>query len=117
MEGDGKLHQLDRQADGTWRSQAVAIGEFELRRLRTWLGAYAALLQPWLAKKGKAEHPFVQIALANSDPARIGATVLVRSLKISCTACGGHVEFPTNILGEKIPCPHCAKTVTLSNPD
>ncbi|HEY5233319.1 MAG TPA: hypothetical protein VIK35_07300, partial [Verrucomicrobiae bacterium] len=37
--------------------------------------------------------------------------------KISCTACGGHVEFPTNLLGETIPCPHCRATIILKRAD
>jgi DNA-directed RNA polymerase subunit RPC12/RpoP len=81
------------------------------------LGSYAALLQLWLAKRVKAERPSAQTAVANSGTARTGATVLVRTLKISCTACGGHVEFPTNLLGEKIPCPHCRATIILKRAD
>jgi len=81
------------------------------------LGSYAALLQLWLAKRVKVESPSVQTAVANPGTARTGAPVLVRSLKISCTACGGHVEFPTNLLGETIPCPHCRATITLKRAD
>ncbi|HUZ08284.1 MAG TPA: hypothetical protein VMV89_12460 [Candidatus Paceibacterota bacterium] len=81
------------------------------------LGSYAALVQPWLAKRVKVESPPVQTAVANSGPAKTGAAVLVRSLKISCTACGGHVEFATNLLGETIPCPHCRATITLKRAD
>jgi len=81
------------------------------------LGSYAALLQPWLAKRVKVESPSVQTAVANSGPAKTGAAVLVRSLKISCTACGGHVEFATNLLGEKIPCPHCGTAIILKRAD
>jgi uncharacterized CHY-type Zn-finger protein len=38
---------------------------------------------------------------------------IIRTLKISCTVCGGHIEFPTNSFGEKIPCPHCHTSITL----
>jgi len=50
-----------------------------------------------------------------SKPVAIGRSheVLVRTLKISCTSCGGHIEFPTNFFGERIPCPHCQATITL----
>jgi DNA-directed RNA polymerase subunit RPC12/RpoP len=41
---------------------------------------------------------------------------LVRFLKIPCTRCGGHIEFPTNAFGETIPCPHCHATITLQKP-
>jgi DNA-directed RNA polymerase subunit RPC12/RpoP len=84
------------------------------------LGSYAALLQLWFAKRVKAKRPSVpavQTAVANSGTARTGTAVLVRSLKISCTACGGHVEFPTNLLGETIPCPHCRATIILKRAD
>ncbi len=37
-------------------------------------------------------------------------------LKISCSSCSGHIEFPVHSIGQKIQCPHCAKTITLSNP-
>ena len=81
------------------------------------LGSYAALLQLWFAKRVKAEHPSAQTAVANSGTVGAGPAVLVRSLKISCTACGGHVEFPTNLLGETIPCPHCRATIILKRAD
>src|SRR5665213_1087794 len=47
MEGDGKLHQLDRQENGTWRSQAVAIGEFELRSLKNCVDVVASQAAAW----------------------------------------------------------------------
>jgi hypothetical protein len=34
-------------------------------------------------------------------------------VKAACTHCGGHIEFPAHALGQKITCPHCAKTITL----
>jgi len=37
-------------------------------------------------------------------------------LKISCLTCDGHIEFPANILGQKIPCPHCRAEITLRAP-
>ena len=33
--------------------------------------------------------------------------------KISCQACGGHIEFPTTGLGQTIACPHCRTIVSL----
>jgi Zn finger protein HypA/HybF involved in hydrogenase expression len=41
------------------------------------------------------------------------ASIASRTLKIACTACGGHIEFPTNRFGEKIPCPHCQCDIIL----
>jgi hypothetical protein len=40
----------------------------------------------------------------------------VTFLKISCISCGGHIEFPTAAVGQKIQCPHCAKNITLLSP-
>jgi hypothetical protein len=43
---------------------------------------------------------------------------LARTLeKMSCPACGVHIEFARGNLGQKIPCPHCQATVTLRKPD
>ncbi len=36
-------------------------------------------------------------------------------LKMSCASCDGHIEFSSDAIGQKIQCPHCAKTITLSN--
>jgi len=38
------------------------------------------------------------------------------NLKMNCVLCGGHIEFPTHAVGQKIECPHCAKTITLLRP-
>ncbi len=37
-------------------------------------------------------------------------------IKLSCRSCSGHIEFPIHALGQTIPCPHCAKTITLLKP-
>jgi hypothetical protein len=37
--------------------------------------------------------------------------------KMSCPSCGTHISFATENLGQKIPCPHCHKTVTLRKPE
>jgi ribosomal protein S27E len=34
--------------------------------------------------------------------------------KMSCPGCGGHVKFAIANEGHKIPCPHCAKLLTLA---
>ncbi len=44
------------------------------------------------------------------------ATQTTEFLKMSCLLCGGHIAFPAHAIGQNIPCPHCAKTITLSNP-
>jgi hypothetical protein len=36
--------------------------------------------------------------------------------KATCFHCGRQIEFPVHALGQKILCPHCAKTITLLKP-
>jgi hypothetical protein len=33
--------------------------------------------------------------------------------KCACPACGGHIEFPAEYVGDKVPCPHCLAEVVL----
>lgn len=37
-------------------------------------------------------------------------------LKAYCVHCGGPMEFPSNLQGEKIVCPHCNVLTTLGEP-
>jgi hypothetical protein len=37
-------------------------------------------------------------------------------LKISCPHCAGHIAFPSQNLGQMIPCPHCNMNITLKEP-
>lgn len=41
---------------------------------------------------------------------------LLKSLKIACPECQGHIEFPAHALGQKIACPHCKMAITLKEP-
>ena len=34
-------------------------------------------------------------------------------LKIACERCGGHIEYPSEMAGQSIQCPHCQHTITL----
>lgn len=43
--------------------------------------------------------------------------MLAQSLKMACPECGGRIRFAIDNLGQKIPCPHCEKTVTLRKPE
>jgi hypothetical protein len=38
---------------------------------------------------------------------------ITKYLKGSCQLCGGHLEFPAEIVGTSIECPHCAKPTEL----
>lgn len=44
------------------------------------------------------------------------AATWVRTLKISCGTCGGHIEFPTRLFGAEVACPHCQARITLAKP-
>jgi hypothetical protein len=44
------------------------------------------------------------------------ATQAAHFLKISCPACGGHVRFAIQNLGQQIPCPHCRAAMVLQSP-
>jgi hypothetical protein len=37
--------------------------------------------------------------------------------KMSCPACGVHIRFDRSNLGQRTPCPHCQKSITLRKPD
>jgi hypothetical protein len=59
-------------------------------------GGYSAMFWSWrLARQAKA----------------------ARFHKMSCPACGVHIRFDGRNLGQKIPCPHCHKSITLRKPD
>ncbi len=37
-------------------------------------------------------------------------------IKIACERCGGHIEYPSEMAGQSIQCPHCQHTITLPSP-
>jgi hypothetical protein len=37
-------------------------------------------------------------------------------LKIACERCSGHIEYPSEMAGQSIQCPHCQHVITLSSP-
>jgi hypothetical protein len=39
-----------------------------------------------------------------------------QTLKIACPSCAGHVEFPAEMRGQIINCPHCGLSVVLELP-
>jgi hypothetical protein len=65
------------------------------------LGGYAALVWLW----------FGEPASVRNWKERI------EGLKMSCPACGVHIKFALQYLGQKIPCPHCRANITLRKPD
>lgn len=63
------------------------------------LGSYAALAWVWLDYRTERTR---KLAL--------------ESMKASCPACGGHVKFAIQNLGQQIPCPHCKAAMVLQSP-
>lgn len=41
----------------------------------------------------------------------------MKTYKIACHACGGHIEFPDTLSGQIINCPHCSLSVALAVPN
>jgi hypothetical protein len=74
--------------------------------------------QTKVTKVGQASSPSITAPASNPPPgtASFADAAYVRFLKIPCTACAGRIEFPTNFLGEQIPCPHCRAVITLQKP-
>ena len=56
------------------------------------LGSYTAMIWLWLEERRAQTAKF---------------------LRMSCPACGIHLRFDERNLGQRIPCPHCQKTITL----
>ena len=56
------------------------------------LGSYAALIWVWTHSR------------------------TIETVKMSCPACGIHIEFASQYIGQRIPCPQCQQTITLRRP-
>ena len=39
------------------------------------------------------------------------------TIKIACPSCDGHIEFPSDMIGQVINCPHCSSSVALRIPE
>ncbi len=85
--GSGDPLQLTR---GTMGGMTVVVPLYLL------LGSFAALIWLWAERGSKTDGG---------------------SLKMSCSACGGHIQFSAQNVGRKITCPHCWCTVTLRKPE
>ena len=92
-------------------SAATAEVMAQVTLLYLLLGSYLALAGLWWQYRRNAGR---QIPRSES-PAPISPPVS-GNLKMSCVSCDGHVEFPAHAIGQQIPCPHCAKIITLSMP-
>jgi hypothetical protein len=105
----------------------VADRILEIGFLYLLVGSMASLVWLWL--KGEKSPPRRTSTASRTEawmpqpygsattPENVPAQpVFVRFLKIPCTTCGGRIEFPSNLFGEIIPCPHCKMPVTLQKP-
>jgi DNA-directed RNA polymerase subunit RPC12/RpoP len=75
------------------------------------LGSYATAGTYWLAPKART----ARSAEAREHTARRDAASGL--IRMTCPACGGHVKFASQNLGQQIPCPHCQAAILLSNPE
>ena len=66
------------------------------------LGAYLSLGWLWLRQVKWERKPRVKVQTGRDG-----------FWKMSCPGCGGHVKFALQNEGQKIPCPHCEKVLTL----
>ncbi len=67
------------------------------------LGCYAAAVALWFSSEART----ARLARSRQRDATTGL------MKLVCPACGGHVKFASQNIGQHIPCPHCQKEMTL----
>lgn len=75
------------------------------------LGSYAAVFSLWFSADART----VRLAGARRPAARQGE--MAELMKMSCPACGGHVQFPAQKIGQQMSCPHCQVAIALRKPD
>lgn len=71
------------------------------------LGSCAAALWYWFSKESQAALRMIAQQRETSRDAAAGL------LKMTCPACGIHIKFASQNLGQKILCPHCKQETTL----
>ena len=75
------------------------------------LGSYVAAASLWFSADART----TRLAGARQLAAQRDATAGL--MKMFCSACGGHVKFAAQNVGQQIPCPHCHAAITLRKPD
>jgi hypothetical protein len=75
------------------------------------LGSYAAATWFLFSRDARMARQLAVRQRANQRDTAAGL------LKMSCPACGGHVQFVSQNVGQQIPCPHCQASITLRKPD
>jgi DNA-directed RNA polymerase subunit RPC12/RpoP len=83
----------------------------ELILLYLVVGSFGAVLWILFSKDAKAAGQLAtqQLALQRDTAAGL--------LKMPCPACGVHIKFSIQNLGQQIPCPHCQAAITLRKPE
>ena len=75
------------------------------------LGGLAAAASLWFSGEARTARLAEARQLAAQRDAAAGL------MKMICPACGGHVKFAAQNIGQQIPCPHCRTAITLRQPD
>jgi hypothetical protein len=73
-------------------------------------GNLAAILWLWFSNENRTARRATALQHVDRQDAAAGL------LKMPCPSCGGKIKFPTQNLGQKIPCPHCRASITLQAP-
>jgi hypothetical protein len=91
----------------------LVIGSSALMLLRLWQLKQSkdeAWVKRWLETRDQDRPPEKPVVPKSPDYADGYMT-------ISCSHCGGYIEFPAHGIGQEIACPHCAALITLQKPD
>lgn len=80
---------------------------FEFMPFGLLLGSCVAAATLWFSADART----ARLAGARQHDATAGL------MKMFCPACGGHVKFAAQNIGQQIPCPHCRVAITLRKPD
>jgi DNA-directed RNA polymerase subunit RPC12/RpoP len=102
---------LDSLTDPLLLAHGITGYIVELTPFYLVLGSYAAGLWLWFSKEGRSANLAAVQQLAAQRDAAAGL------MKMFCPACGGHVKFAAQNIGQQIPCPHCKTIITLCKPE
>ena len=75
------------------------------------LGSYAAAASLWFSRDARTAR------LADARQLTASRDEVAGLMTMSCPACGGHVKFAAQNIGQQISCPHCQAAITVRKPD
>jgi DNA-directed RNA polymerase subunit RPC12/RpoP len=96
--------------DPLWLHHGTTGYVFEFVPFGLVLGSYAAAVSLWFSADART----ARMARKRQFAARRDAAAGL--MKMSCPACGGHVKFAAQNIGQQIPCPHCKVAIMLCQP-